>query len=167
MKNQKAVQEIVNICKSCKEVETYYKNLIEVSGFDKESAKEIIKSAKEVIKSKKSEAKQERDFVTDWFKDYEKVGKSLLIGICKEEGVKFAEIANKFELVIDFVREYVTKGDTFGNPIRNTKSGYMYKSVTAQNIRSLLRECVRNYVSELHNIEVGYIRIETAEIVEK
>lgn len=164
MVNFDKVQEIRNNAKTCKDCETFYKNLIE-SGLDKETAKETIKAAKNLIKAEKAENKAEKDFVVGWFSDYEKVGKSLLLGICKEDGIKFREIAEKYETIAEFIAEFVTRADSFGRPIRKTKDGYKYRKMSAQNVRALLRECIVNFVAEKNGNQPKYARIETAEII--
>jgi len=163
MANFHLAQSLAKGCKSCKEIESIYKTLLE-NGFEKESAKNFIKSAKESLKSAKAENKTEKDFIKGWFSDFEKVGKSLLIGICKEDGIKFSDILSKFDTIESFIAEFVTKADSFGKPIRKSKGEFVYKSITANNIRSILRECVTNYNSALNGFSVAYLRIESAQI---
>ena len=164
MANFEKAAELAKGCKSCKELENLYKGLIEL-GFEKDSAKDFIRAKKAEMKTAKDTNKVEKDFIKGWFADFEKVGKSLLIGICKENGIRFAEICDKFESVETFVNEYVTKSDSFGKPIRKTKKGWEYRTITANNIRCLLRECVINFNSEKNGFKPNYIRVETAEVV--
>ena len=164
MANYAKAQELARGCKTCKELENLYKGLMEL-GFEKDSAKNFIRTKKEEMKTAKDGNKAEKDFIRGWFADFEKVGKSLLIGICKEDGIKFAEISDKFESVESFVNEYTTKADSFGKPIRKTKKGWEYRTISANNIRVLLRECISNFNSEKNGFKPNYIRVEISEIV--
>lgn len=158
------VQMILASAKTCKECETYYAKLIEM-GEDRENAKATIKAAKETIKNAKAENKTDKDFVRNWFKDCENIGRSLLVGICKENGIKFRELSDKYGSIAEIVSEYVTKADSFGQPIRKIKGVWVYKTINAQNVRSILSECVQNFVSEKNGFRPAYLRIETAEIM--
>lgn len=164
MKNYEFVQSLAKGCKNCKEIETLYKTLIS-EGFDKETAKSYIKTAKAELKNAKSENKVQNEFIKGWFGDFEKVGKSLLFGICKEENTRISDITTKFNTVESFIREYVTKADSLGNPIHKIKGNWKYRKITANNVRSLLRECVVNYNSNKNGYTPNYVRIETAEVV--
>ena len=129
------LQMILESAKTCKECETFYAKLIEM-GEDKENAKATIKAAKETIKNAKAENKTDKDFVKSWFNDSENIGRSLLIGISKENGLKGREICDKFDTVSEFVAEYVTKADSFGQPVRKNKGVWVYRTINAQNVRA-------------------------------
>ena len=161
----KTQNEIAAICKTCKEAENRYKELIE-SGISKEEAKKIIKEAKQIINNRKATAKTEKTAVKGWFGNFENIGKSLGIGFIKEfEGTK-AEF-NKYQAVSEFVANWITRADANGQPIHKVKGIWQYRDITAQNIRSILRECFVNIVASNNGQEVKYIRIDSVEVAAK
>ena len=163
MKNAK---EIATLCKTCKEVETYYKELIE-NGTSKEDAKSIIKDAKSIVNARKENARTEKKGVSEWFANFEEIGKSIAIGFVKGEFRGCKEEFSKFEKVSDFIRSWVTKADNLNQPIRKDKGEWVYKTISANNVRSVLCECFRNIVASQYGQDIKFVRIETSEIRHK
>lgn len=164
--NPTTAKEIANICKTCKECETHYKGLIE-SGIEKETAKSIIKEAKSIINNRKETAKTEKTAVKVWFADFERVGKSLLIGLLKEDdfsGIKSQ--TDKYGNISDFISEWITKADAAGQPIHKSKGVWRYRAINANNVRAILRECLCNLVACNNLQSVKFERVSTAEIAQ-
>ena len=162
----KTQNEIAAICKTCKEAENQYKTLIE-NGLTKEEAKQIIKEAKQIINNRKEASKNEKTAVRGWFADFEKVGKSLLIGLTKEKefnGLK--KEADKFSTIQSFIENWITKADASGQPVHKVKENWKYRKITANNIRVILRECLCNIVASNNGQDVKYIRLEFSEIAQ-
>ena len=162
----KNANEIAMLCKTCKDAETYYKEMIE-NGLSKEDAKSIIKEAKSIINARKENARTEKKGVSEWFANFEEIGKSIAIGFVKGEFRGCKEEFSKFETVSDFIGYWVTKADSLNQPIRKEKGEWVYKTISANNVRSVLCECFRNIVASQYGQEVKFVRIETSEIRNK
>lgn len=144
------VIEIVSACKTCKDAEKMYKNLI-ADGMERDAAKAMIKAAKAMINESKENQRNEKKDVRAWFSVSDNIARPLFHQFVKEFSVTLKR--DYFSDIAQFIADYNKYAymDKDGNivPVAKVKKGtYKILSVRPSSVPSVLRNCFVNYVSE-------------------